>query len=191
MLGGPVVPWHPARQLEQITKYLPVSIPLPGPTIASHHPGDVVVPPCIQLTHIPNQTRVILQGDCYLVNLVIDLLGKRSIEGRVQWLEQSKPTPVVAFDQGSSTSIPVMTVQVAVFSQVFCIIGSIVKNNNIRMLWLLYKKLLQVLRFQQGVKGINPKVDGSEMQTALIAVQESGQLTGNSLIIRLARPSHR
>jgi len=36
---GPVVPLQPPRKLEQITKYLSVSMPLPGPIMASHQPG--------------------------------------------------------------------------------------------------------------------------------------------------------
>ena len=36
---GPVVPRHPPRMLEQITKKRSVSIALPGPTTISHQPG--------------------------------------------------------------------------------------------------------------------------------------------------------
>ena len=35
---GPVEPLHPPSIFEQITKYLLVSIGLPGPIIGSHHP---------------------------------------------------------------------------------------------------------------------------------------------------------
>ena len=37
--GGPVVPLQPPRTFEQMTKYLSVSKPLPGPIISSHQPG--------------------------------------------------------------------------------------------------------------------------------------------------------
>ena len=36
---GPVVPLHPPKTLEQITKYFSVSIAFPGPITISHHPG--------------------------------------------------------------------------------------------------------------------------------------------------------
>src|SRR5579871_5054327 len=37
--AGPVVPRHPPKTLEQITKYLFVSNALPGPIMLSHQPG--------------------------------------------------------------------------------------------------------------------------------------------------------
>src|ERR1044071_7062674 len=37
--AGPVVPRQPPSTFEQITKYLLVSKPLPGPIMLSHHPG--------------------------------------------------------------------------------------------------------------------------------------------------------
>ena len=39
MLLGPVVPWQPPRTFAQITKYLSVSSPLPGPIKPSHQPA--------------------------------------------------------------------------------------------------------------------------------------------------------
>src|SRR5579863_262748 len=36
---GPVEPLHPPITLEQITKYLSVSSPFPGPIMSSHQPG--------------------------------------------------------------------------------------------------------------------------------------------------------
>jgi hypothetical protein len=36
---GPEVPRQPPRTFEQITKYLSVSNPLPGPIMLSHQPG--------------------------------------------------------------------------------------------------------------------------------------------------------
>src|SRR3954449_82962 len=42
ILPGPLVPRHPARTFEQITKYSFVSKALPGPIMLSHQPG---VPP--------------------------------------------------------------------------------------------------------------------------------------------------
>ena len=38
-LPGPVVPRHPPSTLLHTTNHRSVSIPRPGPTIASHHPG--------------------------------------------------------------------------------------------------------------------------------------------------------
>ena len=40
---GPVVPTQPPKTLEQITKYLFVSIGLLGPTIKSHQPFFFVI----------------------------------------------------------------------------------------------------------------------------------------------------
>ena len=40
VLLGPVVPRQPPRMFGQITKYLSVSIALPGPTTTSHQPGS-------------------------------------------------------------------------------------------------------------------------------------------------------
>lgn len=37
--AGPVVPEHPPKTLDAITKYLLVSKALPGPINISHHPG--------------------------------------------------------------------------------------------------------------------------------------------------------
>ena len=37
--AGPVEPMHPPSTLEQMTKYLSVSMPLPGPVMMSHQPG--------------------------------------------------------------------------------------------------------------------------------------------------------
>src|SRR3990170_679454 len=39
MEEGPVLPWHPPRTFEQITKNLSVSNALPGPIVLSHQPG--------------------------------------------------------------------------------------------------------------------------------------------------------
>src|SRR6476646_3347812 len=39
MDAGPVVPWHPPRTFEQMTKYLSVSNAFPGPMVLSHQPG--------------------------------------------------------------------------------------------------------------------------------------------------------
>ena len=36
---GPVEPLHPPMKLEQMTKNLRVSKPLPGPIMSSHQPG--------------------------------------------------------------------------------------------------------------------------------------------------------
>src|SRR3984957_11112903 len=40
---GPEVPRQPPRMLEQITKNLSVSNPLPGPIMLSHHPAAPVI----------------------------------------------------------------------------------------------------------------------------------------------------
>jgi len=40
---GPVVPMHPPRMFEHITKYLSVSMALPGPITISHQPGFLSV----------------------------------------------------------------------------------------------------------------------------------------------------
>src|SRR5437870_13685648 len=39
MDAGPVVPWHPPKTFEQMTKYLSVSNAFPGPMVLSHQPG--------------------------------------------------------------------------------------------------------------------------------------------------------
>ena len=38
---GPVDPWQPPSTLAHTTKYLSVSMGLPGPIVSSHHPGAV------------------------------------------------------------------------------------------------------------------------------------------------------
>ena len=48
--AGPVLPWHPPSTFEHTTNQRSVSIGLPGPTIASHHPGSGCPRPAGPLT---------------------------------------------------------------------------------------------------------------------------------------------